>query len=331
MVFSSGLSLRLLGEFKLCGSDWNNQEFAGLFARLGAIANTAGGPVRYVRYYGQVSGQTEVRFFGINIDSPVSIPPGMVVIELNKDSVSVYRPTLTGPIQVWSDRLTWNWFNGSVIVAPVCEFTVRSPAGWTVKADHPMVEFILSANTYYESGKILNDEVALLEYDRQWPVQYEEMASWLRQTIPPEFALRIEHYGSTAIPGMPAKPVIDILLEVPSFAEARRQLIPAFIRPDCEYWWYHDHMVFIVRDRPMGVRTHHIHAAPAGHPVWDGLAFRDYLRTHPTAAEQYADLKRKLASRHLADREAYTDSKAQFVREITKQALAISSPEKPGE
>ncbi len=331
MALSSGVSLRLLGEFKLCGSDWDNQQFAGLFVKLGEVANTAGGPARYVRYYGQVSGQTEVRFFGIGIDTVPSIPPGMVVVALDTNSIAVYRPAPAGPILIWRDCLCWNWLNGSVATAPVGEFTVRSPADWTVKADHPMVEFILSANAYYESGKILNDEVALVEYDRQWPAQYEEIAGWLRHTLPPELVLRVEHYGSTAIPGIPAKPVIDILLEVPSFAEARRQLIPAFNRPDSEYWWYHDHMVFIVRDRPMGVRKYHLHVAPAGHPVWDGLAFRDYLRSHPTAAERYAALKRKLASQHLADREAYTDSKAQFVREITKQALAISSPEKYGE
>ena len=321
MAISSGLPLRLLGEFKLCGSDWDSQEFAGLFTRLGAIAYNTGGPVRYVRYYGRVSGQTEVRFFGIVIDAVASIPPGMAVIELDIDSVSVYRPAPAGPIPVWRDRLTWNWLNGSIVAAPVGEFIVRSPVDWTSRGDTPIVEFIISANAYYESGKILNDEVALVEYDRKWPAQYEEMADWLRSNFYPELILRVEHYGSTAIPGMPAKPVIDILLEVPSFTEARRQLIPAFNKPGCEYWWYHDHMIVIVRDRPMGMRTYHIHIAPAGHPVWDGLAFRDYLRAHPTEAKQYANLKLNLAEQHLADREAYTDSKEQFVREITKRSL----------
>jgi len=94
------------------------------------------------------------------------------------------------------------------------------------------------------------------------------MANWLRNAIAPEIALRVEHYGSTAIPNMPAKPFIDTLLEVPSFAEARRSLIPVFNKPECEYWWYNGHMCFIVRKDPMGTRTHHIHAAPRGHRLW---------------------------------------------------------------
>lgn len=323
MALSSSLPLRLIGEFKLCGTDWDDQEFACLFKNLGRLGKGAGTSVRYVRYYGQVSGQTEVRFFGIGIDAIDAIPPGMAVVELDTKSVAVYRTALTGPILVWRDRLNWNWLNSSAGAAPVGEFTVLSPADWTSRGDTPIIEFIVSANAYFESGKILNDEVALVEYDRKWPSQYEEMVGWLRHTFPPELILRIEHYGSTAIPGIPAKPVIDILLEVPSFAEARRQMVPAFNKPDCECWWYHGHMIFIIRDRPMGVRTHHIHIAPAGHPVWDGLAFRDYLRAHPTEAKQYADLKRQLAEHYLTDREAYTNSKEQFVREITKKSLEV--------
>ena len=146
------------------------------------------------------------------------------------------------------------------------------------------------------------------------------MAGWLRNIVSPDIALRIEHYGSTAIPGIPAKPVIDILMEVPSFTEARRNLIPLFNKPECEYWWYDEHMVFIIRDRSTGLRTHHIHAAPKGHQVWQGLAFRDYLRTHPEDARRYATLKYKLAESHGNDREAYTDLKADFVNEIPFKA-----------
>jgi hypothetical protein len=65
---------------------------------------------------------------------------------------------------------------------------------------------------------------------------------------------------------MPAKPVIDILDEVPSFLEARRSLIPASNKPDSEYWWYNDHRLFILREAPMGERKFHVHVAPRGHP-----------------------------------------------------------------
>jgi GrpB-like predicted nucleotidyltransferase (UPF0157 family) len=110
-------------------------------------------------------------------------------------------------------------------------------------------------------------------------------------------------------------------MEVPSFDKARRILIPLFNKPECEYWWYDGHMLFIVRNESTGVRTHHIHAAPKGHRVWEGLAFRDYLRTHPEDARRYATLKRKLAGSYGNDREAYTGMKADFVREIILKAL----------
>jgi signal transduction histidine kinase/CheY-like chemotaxis protein len=103
------------------------------------------------------------------------------------------------------------------------------------------------------------------------------MAAQLNSTVPPGTILRIEHLGSTAIPGMPAKPVIDILLEITSFEKARRVLIPFFNKHECDYWWQEDHMTFILRQNFMGTRTHHIHAAPAGRS-WDRVAFRYNLR-----------------------------------------------------
>jgi GrpB-like predicted nucleotidyltransferase (UPF0157 family) len=103
--------------------------------------------------------------------------------------------------------------------------------------------------------------------------------------------------------------------------EARRNLISIFNQPECEYWGYHDHILFIIRKEFMGMRTHHIHAAPSGGRFWERIAFRDYLRTHPEDAKRYADLKYKLAGRHAADRETYTNAKTVFVKEITEKAL----------
>jgi len=66
----------------------------------------------------------------------------------------------------------------------------------------------------------------------------------------------------------------------------------------------------------MGIRTHHVHMAPRGHTLWEGISFRDYLRRHPGEAARYAALKRDLAARHAHDRERYTQAKTQFVREV---------------
>ena len=71
----------------------------------------------------------------------------------------------------------------------------------------------------------------------------------------------------------------------------------------------------------MGTRTHHIYAAPGGHRVWEGIAFRNYLHAHPDEAVGYTALKRQLAEYHATDREAYTDSKDGFLRKVTAKAL----------
>jgi GrpB-like predicted nucleotidyltransferase (UPF0157 family) len=79
-----------------------------------------------------------------------------------------------------------------------------------------------------------------------------------------------------------------------------------------------------VRKELMGPRTHHIHAGPARHRLWEGIAFRDYLRTHPDEASRYAALKHDLAEHLTTDREAYTNNKESFVREITAKALRLT-------
>jgi GrpB-like predicted nucleotidyltransferase (UPF0157 family) len=122
------------------------------------------------------------------------------------------------------------------------------------------------------------------------------------------------------VPGIPAKPIIDILVEIPSFAEAKERALPLLNDVSWEYWWYDNHMVFFKRETPMGKRTHHVHMAPQRHEVWAGLVFRDYIRSHPEAAARYSELKRRLAVEHRADREGYTDAKSAFVRQATARA-----------
>jgi GrpB-like predicted nucleotidyltransferase (UPF0157 family) len=316
-------TIRLIGELWLHGADWDLLAYPDLFRRLGAIVEGTGTVTRYVRYYGQAGGRTEVRFFGVDTDTIGYIPAGMIALELGEDTMSVYVPTLVGPAVSWRRQLTWNWLDRSGLGGLVGEFTVSVPADWTSVPNSLPIDFILSANAYFKRGNPADDDVALVEYDPLWRAKFSEMADWLRKTVPQEVLLRVEHYGSTAIPGMPAKPVIDILLEVPSFAQARRILIPAFNKIECEYWWYNDHMSFIFRKGLAGTRTHHIHAAPAGHRVWEGIVFRDYLRAHPDEGDRYATLKRELAERHATDREAYTNSKEGFVREVTAKALRL--------
>jgi len=176
----------------------------------------------------------------------------------------------------------------------------------------------LSAEERERLGKLFPIEI--VEYDPSWPKRYEEEARFLRERFGPELIVRIEHYGSTAVPGLPAKPVIDILVEITSFDAAKREILPVLEKLGYGYSWYNGHMVFFKgysTDNPV---KYHLHMAPGDHPLMDGLVFRDYLRFHPETAREYEALKYRLAEIHHHDREAYTEAKTDFVRQITEQA-----------
>ena len=160
------------------------------------------------------------------------------------------------------------------------------------------------------------DEIELIEYDPQWPGRFSEEASRLRQVLDPEIVLEIEHVGSTAVPSLCAKPVIDILIVVSSVADARRAIEP--LQSLGYIFWSDnprkDRLFFVKGMPPHGTaRTHHLHFMERGTEAKEYRLFRDYLRAHQCAARQYAVLKRRLATAHWNDREAYTDAKTVFV------------------
>ena len=167
-------------------------------------------------------------------------------------------------------------------------------------------------------GKLFPIEI--VEYDPGWPALYEEEARFLREQFGPELIVRIEHYGSTAVPGLAAKPVIDILVEITSFEAAREGIQPVLEGLGYGYDWYKHHMAFFKGYFTEGAQKYHLHMAPGDHPLMDGLLFRDYLRIHRETAKEYEALKYRLAEVHHFDREAYTDAKTAFVREITDRA-----------
>jgi GrpB-like predicted nucleotidyltransferase (UPF0157 family) len=126
----------------------------------------------------------------------------------------------------------------------------------------------------------------------------------------------IEHVGSTAIEGLAAKPVIDIMAAVDTLHASRPAIQPLETlnyvyfpyRPDIEHWF--------CKPSP-AVRTHHLHLVPFGSRAWcETLAFRDCLRSQPALAAEYASLKQQLAALHRFDREAYTDAKAPFIARV---------------
>jgi GrpB-like predicted nucleotidyltransferase (UPF0157 family) len=177
-----------------------------------------------------------------------------------------------------------------------------------------------------DGNAMMADDVELVPYDPRWPEMFRMEADRLGRLLGGAVVRRVEHMGSTAVPGLSAKPVIDMLVEIPSFELAERMVLPKLRDDGWEYLWRDDrppgHMMFIRRG--VGdVRTHHVHMAPAGHPMWERLWFRDYLRSHADEARRYEQLKHRLAAEHAGDREAYTEGKGEYVKRVT--ALARSS------
>jgi len=169
--------------------------------------------------------------------------------------------------------------------------------------------------------------IILRAYNPAWPAWYEAEKAELERRVGAEIIARISHYGSTSVPGLLAKPTIDILLEIRETADTDR-LVAALPQPD--YICLRGagltmptpppHMTFIKGYLPDGFaeKVYHIHVVyPGDH---DELRFRDYLRAHPEAAADYAALKRGLWKTFEHDRDGYTAAKGAFVRAITKKA-----------
>ncbi len=168
----------------------------------------------------------------------------------------------------------------------------------------------------------MSDEpLYLVPYDPAWPRCFEEERALLTDALAPWIAGTIEHIGSTAVPELPAKPIIDIMVgvrDLPSSLGARAALahldyVYFPYRPDVMHWF--------CKPSPAR-RTHHLHLVPARSPLWaERLAFRDYLRKSAEARTEYAALKELLVERFRLDREAYTDAKGAFVERIVERAL----------
>lgn len=162
------------------------------------------------------------------------------------------------------------------------------------------------------------DEVIITEYDPQWPQIYAQESAHLR-TIFGDTLIEIAHVGSTSVPGLAAKPVIDLIAAVRSLADVERAA-PALAALGYEALGECDipGRLFFRKGMP---RTHHLHVVETDHYQWpDSLDFRDYLRTHPDEAARYADLKRSLAERFRHQREEYTGGKSLYILGVLTKA-----------
>src|ERR1700712_4182714 len=169
------------------------------------------------------------------------------------------------------------------------------------------------------------DEVEVVDYNPRWPHLFDEEAKRLRAVLDPSLILGLQHFGSTAVAGLSAKPIIDILIAVQSLTEAQASFVEALRNLDYVYWADNpnkDRMFFVKGMPPFGSRrSHHVHVTEPDGEMWQRLAFRDYLRAHPEEAAAYQRLKRRLAAQHPTDREAYTGAKSAYVESVMRKVV----------
>jgi len=177
-------------------------------------------------------------------------------------------------------------------------------------------------------ARVLAEEIEIGPYDPLWPALFHEEKSRLLTLLPHDLIGRIEHFGSTAIPGIPAKPIVDMLVEVADLEAAKPRVVPVLEARGYDYFWHPNHgdtghpyyAWFIRRDQSTGKRTHHIHLVERDFRNWEALLFRDYLIERNDLAREYLDLKLRLAARFTHDRAAYTHGKGEFVVRVTEEA-----------
>ena len=165
----------------------------------------------------------------------------------------------------------------------------------------------------------MTEPIHVTAYDPQWPIRFRRQAGAIRTALG-DVALRIDHIGSTAVPGLAAKPIIDVQISVAAFAP-----LDAFGEPleRLGYVFRADNQELTKRyfREPPGSRRTHVHVRRAGSFSEQlALLFRDFMRTHPDWAQRYAELKYRLAERHAADRERYTEGKRPFTWESVAAA-----------
>lgn len=166
------------------------------------------------------------------------------------------------------------------------------------------------------------ESIEIAPYDRGWPAAFEAARRELEELLAP-LAVRIEHVGSTAVPGLAAKPIVDLMLGCGRLAELDAQ-IPRLE----EVGWHYApefevHLPqrrFLARPRAHP-RRFHLHAVELDSDFWARhLLFRDHLRANSDVAFAYEHLKRGLAARFARDREAYTAAKTAFIEEALAEA-----------
>ncbi len=168
------------------------------------------------------------------------------------------------------------------------------------------------------------DSVFIVDYNPQWPQMYEQEKARIQDAIG-EYLIDIQHVGSTSIPGLSSKPVIDIMTVIRNIS-----LIEQCVQPlEALDYLYQGERGIPGRHffrKPIDIshigRAYHMHVVEKGHDQWVMYQlFREYMLLHPESVSQYDILKRELALKHGSDRAAYTAAKASFIESIIRAAV----------
>jgi GrpB-like predicted nucleotidyltransferase (UPF0157 family) len=160
--------------------------------------------------------------------------------------------------------------------------------------------------------------VELSEHNPEWLSNFEVEKDFLLKIIGKWLRGSVEHIGSTSVPGLIAKPVIDIMFGVESL-DTSRPVIDVLVRNGYEYFPYKDDVMHWFCKPSDAFRTHHLHLIPYESTLWqERIQFREILLSNQEIANKYSALKKKLASRYKDDREAYTQEKGPFIKKCLK-------------
>lgn len=161
--------------------------------------------------------------------------------------------------------------------------------------------------------------VEIVDPDPEWPRLFEELLAWLLPALR-DVPVEIEHVGSTAVPGLAAKPIIDIDVVV-----SRSEDVPVVIELLARIGYEHQGDLGVEGREafrsPVGLPGHHLYVVVQGNAAHrQHVRLREHLRSHGDVAARYGELKRQLADAYGADRDGYTEAKSEFIDEVLREA-----------
>jgi GrpB-like predicted nucleotidyltransferase (UPF0157 family) len=167
--------------------------------------------------------------------------------------------------------------------------------------------------------------VEIVDYDPEWPVLFEKEKNRILSVIGKK-VIAVEHVGSTSVPGLGAKPIVDIMVGIRRLSDAQDcikplesigyEYVPEYEASIPERRYFH-------RGPHIPNKHYHLHMVEHNSDFWTRhLLFRDHLRTHACTASEYCELKKQLAAKHRSNREAYTEAKTSFIESALSKALS---------